>query len=391
MSIPWVKEKGHVFHRHATDREGYWGEPTSTLDWCEENYAYTDYIAEFWNATSNLFYIAVGVGEVIRLWRLRGRLFKSSKIVIRKRFLIAFALLTLVGAGSFGFHSTLLYPWQMMDEVPMLFMICHLVYCLRDDPPRLLWIWYALPFVTSGVHVVWGRPLAHQIVFAAVVVALGLDGIRRLRPFSPGGIYPTLLQTTKNPTPNPNPKPLVCSEKERVSAMSVIRPVRRLLATSSAMLIFAFILWNIDNTACTLLHAQHKKPVLRALLQLHAWWHVLSMLAGFYAITGIMIYDTWRQRVLLHQQAQIAKQASTTNSTEVETGGGGLLTPEATLESVSSFKLRADLAGEKRVECDPELPMKMACAGVLPIYWPPSKDSLLTLDSPSPLKEDTPI
>ena len=26
---------------------GYWGFPTSTMDWCEENYAVTRYIAEF--------------------------------------------------------------------------------------------------------------------------------------------------------------------------------------------------------------------------------------------------------------------------------------------------------------------------------------------------------
>lgn len=31
----------------AADREGYWGSTTSTLDWCEENYAVTWYIAEF--------------------------------------------------------------------------------------------------------------------------------------------------------------------------------------------------------------------------------------------------------------------------------------------------------------------------------------------------------
>jgi hypothetical protein len=31
----------------AADREGYWGLPTSTLDWCEENYEVTRYIAEF--------------------------------------------------------------------------------------------------------------------------------------------------------------------------------------------------------------------------------------------------------------------------------------------------------------------------------------------------------
>ncbi|PNJ51174.1 ACER3 isoform 12 [Pongo abelii] len=31
----------------AADREGFWGPTTSTLDWCEENYSVTWYIAEF--------------------------------------------------------------------------------------------------------------------------------------------------------------------------------------------------------------------------------------------------------------------------------------------------------------------------------------------------------
>ena len=28
---------------------GVWGNPTALIDWCEENYVVTTYVAEFWN------------------------------------------------------------------------------------------------------------------------------------------------------------------------------------------------------------------------------------------------------------------------------------------------------------------------------------------------------
>ena len=34
---------------------GVWGEPTSTLDWCEENYVVTKYVAEFCKYSSFVF------------------------------------------------------------------------------------------------------------------------------------------------------------------------------------------------------------------------------------------------------------------------------------------------------------------------------------------------
>jgi dihydroceramidase len=37
--------------------QGYWGARTSTLDWCEENYIVSYFIAEFWNTLTNIVII----------------------------------------------------------------------------------------------------------------------------------------------------------------------------------------------------------------------------------------------------------------------------------------------------------------------------------------------
>jgi len=40
---------------------GYWGPSTSSIDWCEANYAITRFIAEFTNTLSNLVFVSWAV------------------------------------------------------------------------------------------------------------------------------------------------------------------------------------------------------------------------------------------------------------------------------------------------------------------------------------------
>lgn len=56
----------------SLDRQGYWGQPTSTLDWCEENYVVSFYIAEFCKYDVSLALILKNI-NVGACWRmLRG-------------------------------------------------------------------------------------------------------------------------------------------------------------------------------------------------------------------------------------------------------------------------------------------------------------------------------
>jgi len=40
---------------------GFWGPPTSSIDWCETNYAQSRFVAEWFNTTSSLALVAAGL------------------------------------------------------------------------------------------------------------------------------------------------------------------------------------------------------------------------------------------------------------------------------------------------------------------------------------------
>ncbi|CAG8706777.1 202_t:CDS:2, partial [Scutellospora calospora] len=63
----------------------------------KENYIVNEYIAEFVNTTTNLTFIKYG---------------------LEKRFIVAYMGILLVGIGSWCFHMTLLYEFQLLDELP---------------------------------------------------------------------------------------------------------------------------------------------------------------------------------------------------------------------------------------------------------------------------------
>ena len=108
--------------------KGLWGKPTSTIDWCESNYEVSYYVAEFWNTLSNLLIIVLTVA---------GFHF-ARRDALERRYLVSHLALLGVGLGSVLFHGTLRFGGQLMDEIPMIYMVACLVYVMREvaGPPN---------------------------------------------------------------------------------------------------------------------------------------------------------------------------------------------------------------------------------------------------------------
>lgn len=103
-----------------------WGEVTSTIDWCEENYVQSGFIAEFCNTLSNTSYIFVSIFLYYRLT------YKLN--IVETRFKLTMAGLLLVGLGSAMFHMSLRYDCQLLDELPMIYITCIPCYSVLCEP-----------------------------------------------------------------------------------------------------------------------------------------------------------------------------------------------------------------------------------------------------------------
>eukprot|EP01048_Picozoa_sp_COSAG05_P023868 COSAG05_NODE_5355_length_1198_cov_10.876638_1_plen_292_part_00 len=106
-------------------RVGRWSPPTGEFNWCEEDYLYTEHVAEVWNSLTSL---AFCIGPAL-LWGRAAALPTSC--------LVNLALVAAIGLGSVVFHATLKYEAQLLDELPMLCYISHTVFQLSLESPEL--------------------------------------------------------------------------------------------------------------------------------------------------------------------------------------------------------------------------------------------------------------
>ena len=99
---------------------GFWLPHTGSPDWCEKNYAWTIYIAEFWNTLTSVPLALAGV------WGL----YQCYKYKFAIQFVLCNLVLMFVGFGSVAFHGSLSYAGQCMDELAMIYCALTFAYTL---------------------------------------------------------------------------------------------------------------------------------------------------------------------------------------------------------------------------------------------------------------------
>lgn len=91
-----------------------WGPPTSTMNFCEGDYAVTPMVAEFWNTLTAAPIIAIGAAGM--------RMCVAH--ALGHELLCAYLLVFVIGVGTMAFHATLRREGQILDELPMLWGSC---------------------------------------------------------------------------------------------------------------------------------------------------------------------------------------------------------------------------------------------------------------------------
>ncbi|KAI2463658.1 putative alkaline phytoceramidase [Annulohypoxylon bovei var. microspora] len=271
------------FPYHEPPRHGFWGEKTSTLNFCEEDYVMSYYCAEVCNTLTNALFVWLG--------------YKGIRACIRHShppiFFVTFVGYIVVGLGSTFFHASLKYPMQLVDELAMIyttFFMCFATFsygrsarfssCLGVGLVSLAWFITARYYKTKD-------PQFHQDAYAiltAVVVFSNMWIMERV-------LRPALRRREENRRETRTPSsPRLPTTNEMVKQMWVM------ITTGLTIFLGGYLIWNLDNMYCSTVREWRRRLQLpwAIVLEGHAWWHLMTGIGAYYYI----IWRIWIHRIL---------------------------------------------------------------------------------------------
>jgi dihydroceramidase len=242
--------------------DGHWGLITSSVDWCELNYQFSHYIAEFWNSTSSFSMVFAGLFGIL-----------LHRSIVETRFLLAFFFVSVLGIGSVMFHGSLKHETQMLDELPMLYAAFTTTFILLENEISLKRNWLA-PFLFA-----WSIVTSCATFFASgtwqFVMFHASFGSAEF--FSLYRVYAIYSKWRDNP-------------KTDSKTTIIQKDITYLFKRGMTSYGIGLFVWQFDLRYCRLLQVIWPKWSGLPNPQFHAWWHV-CVSCGFYLLITLTVYD----------------------------------------------------------------------------------------------------
>ncbi|KAI3403504.2 YDC1 [Candida oxycetoniae] len=236
---------------YAEEQEiGYWGKPSSTIDWCELNYAVTPYIAEAVNTVTNAAFIALALLAV----------YQAQSNHLEKRFIVTAFGFLLVGIGSWCFHMTLRYEYQLLDELPMLYATIvpfWSIYSSFKTKKQSLMIGMGIFLATNLLTIIYlwiKNPTLHQTAYAVLNFCI---------------IYESIILSWKY-----------------IRDAKIRKKMDRIAIFGVGIFLFGYLLWNLDIHFCDEVRSirQGWGIPYGFVLEGHGWWHIFTGTGVYFSL-----------------------------------------------------------------------------------------------------------
>lgn len=221
---------------------GFWGIPTSTIDWCEENYVVSGYIAEALNTITNSIFILLALFAIYHAYHNH----------LEPRFIFTALGFLLVGVGSWLFHMTLKYQFQLLDELPMIYATC-------------------IPF--------WSVFSEFKDRKGSLTVAIGI--------FTAANILTAIYLYFKDPTIHQAAYGLLNAgiilkcytlANDHVKDSKARTQLSKTMIFGVLIFILGYFLWNLDIHLCSHIRSKRREWGIPYgfVLEGHGWWHIFT-------------------------------------------------------------------------------------------------------------------
>jgi len=285
MSSDQVSFRGSAI---PVGNQGHWGDITSSVDWCELNYMFSQYIAEFWNSTSPFSMVLVGLFGIVLHYKL-----------LEKRFLLAFFFVSVLGVGSVLFHGSLKHETQMLDELPMLYAAFTTTYILLENKDKPVFGSWLAPSLVAWSIITSCATFFATGIWQFLMFHFSFGSAEFFSLYRIYTIYSKWQQSSNTEDEKVSSsaqlqQQLVTTGYEKSKASHIVQTIQQdikiLFKRGMSAYGIGLFVWQFDLRYCELLQVWWPEWSGLPNPQFHAWWHV-CVSTGFYFLITLSAYD----------------------------------------------------------------------------------------------------